>query len=165
MSIACKAGWGLAAVLAAVTGVGGYMVFVGGNTVPYADGRTVVLLSADERNRVLGEMRGLLVGAKGIIQASVQGDMATVAAEARAIGMAAAEGESAALMAKLPGAFLTMGMSAHRAMDDLADLAESGAEPMQVLEALGEAMEVCTGCHAGYRLGVEGVDDKPGAAG
>lgn len=165
MGLACKAGWGLSAILAGVIVVGGYKIFVGGNTMPYADGRTVVLLSADERNRVLGEMRALLEGAKGIVQASVAGDMATVAAEARAVGMAAAKGESPALMAKLPGEFLTMGMSAHKAMDDLADLAEQGAEPMAVLGALGQAMEVCTGCHAGYRLGVEGVDDKPGAGG
>ena len=165
MGLACKAGWGVSAVLAATLAFGGYKVFIGGNTVPYADGRTVVLLSSDERNRVLGEMRTLLEGAKGIVQAAVKGDMAAVAVEARAIGMAAAEGESAALMAKLPGEFLTLGMSAHKAMDDLADLALATDDPMQVLGALGEAMEVCTSCHAGYRLGVEGVDDKPGAGG
>ena len=165
MGLACKAGWGVSAVLAAVLVVGGSKVFVGGNTVPYSDGRTVVLLSSDERNRVLGEMRMLLEGAKGIVQASVKGDMAAVAQEARAIGMAAAKGESPALMAKLPGEFLTMGMSAHKAMDDLADLAGTTDDPMKVLEALGEAMEVCTGCHAGYRLGVEGIDDRPGADG
>ena len=165
MGLACKAGWGLSAILAGVIAVGGYRIFVGGNTVPYADGRTVVLLNSDERNRVLGEMRALLEGAKGIVQASAAGDMATVAAEARAVGMAAAEAESPAMMAKLPGDFLTLGMSAHQAMDDLADMAEGGAEPMEVLKALGEAMDVCTGCHAGYRLGVEGVDDKPGAEG
>lgn len=165
MGLACKAGWGLSAVLAMVLGVGGYKVFVGGTTVPYADGRTVVLLSTDERNRVLGEMRGLLEGAKGIIQASVAGDMATVATEARAIGMAAADGESPALMAKLPGEFLTMGMGAHKAMDDLADLAEQTDDPLVILGTLGQAMEVCTGCHAGYRLGVEGIDDQGGSDG
>ncbi len=165
MGLGCKAGWTLSGVLAVVIAVGGYKVFFGGNTVPYADGRTVVLLTSDERNRVLGEMRALLEGAKGIIQAAVAGDMDAVASEARAVGMAAAKGESPALMAKLPGDFLTMGMSAHKAMDDLAALAESGGDPMQVLGALGEAMDVCTGCHAAYRLGVEGVDDQPGAGG
>lgn len=165
MGLGCKAGWAVSAVLAGTLAIGGYKVFMGGNTVPYADGRTVVLLSSDERNRVLGEMRGLLEGAKGIVQAAVRSDMAAVAQEARAVGMVAAQGESAALMAKLPGAFLTLGMSAHKSMDDLADLALTTDDPMQVLGALGKAMEVCTGCHAGYRLGVEGVDDRPGADG
>lgn len=160
MGLACKAGWALSAVLALALGGGAYKVIIGGNTMPYEDGRTVVLLSADERNRVLGEMRHLLEGAKGIVQASVKGDMARVAQEARAVGMAAADAESPALMAKLPGHFLNLGMSAHKAMDDLADLAETTDDPLVVLEALGEAMEVCTGCHAGYRLGVEGEEPE-----
>lgn len=160
MSVGCKAGWALSAVLAATLGAGAYVVVIQGNTAPYEDGRTVVLLSKDERNRVLGEMRGLLDGAKGIVQAAVAGDMATVEQEARAIGMAAAEGESPALIAKLPADFMSMGMSAHKAMDDLADLATMTDDPLEVLGALGEAMDVCTGCHAGYRLGVEGKDGE-----
>lgn len=160
MKTGCIAGWGLSAVLAAALGTGAYVVVMGGNTVPYADGRTVVLLSGDERNRVLGEMRGLLEGVKGIVQAAVVGDMPAVAQEARAVGMAAAKGASAALMAKLPGEFLTLGMSAHKAMDDLADLAGTTDDPLVVLGALGAAMEVCTSCHGGYRLGVEG--EAPG---
>ncbi|SFL43805.1 hypothetical protein [Shimia aestuarii] len=158
MSLACKAGWGVSAVLAGVIVIGGYKLIVQGHTVPSEDGRTVVLLSEDERNRVLAEMRGLLEAAKGITQAAVVGDMETVAAEARAVGMAAADGESPALMAKLPLDFLQLGMSAHKAMDDLADLALTTDDPLVVLGAMGEAMEACTGCHAGYRLGVEGID-------
>ncbi len=158
MGLACKAGWALSAVLAAALGVGGYVFVVQGNTKPYEDGRTAILLSKDERNRVLGEMRGLLEASQGIVQAAVAGDMDTVAEEARAVGMAAAEGESAAMMAKLPLAFLRQGMAAHKAMDDLADLAGTTQDPLVILGALGQAMEICTGCHAGYRLGVEGPD-------
>ena len=133
-------------------------MIIKGNTEPYEDGRTAILLSKDERNRVLGEMRGLLEASKGIVQAAVAGDMETVAAEARAVGMVAAEGESPALMAKLPAEFMALGFSAHRAMDDLADLAGTTDDPLVVLGALGEAMEVCTGCHAGYRLDVAQPD-------
>ena len=158
MGIACKAGWALSAVLAAALGAGGYMFIIQGNTAPYEDGRTAILLTKDERNRVLAEMRGLLEGSKNIVQAAVKGDMTTVASEARAIGMAAAEGESAAMMAKLPLDFLRQGMSAHKAMDDLADMAGTTDDPLVILGTLGEAMEICTGCHAGYRLGVEGPD-------
>ncbi|MDQ2091603.1 hypothetical protein [Marimonas arenosa] len=159
MSIACKAGWAVSAVLAAALGAGAYLFVIQGNTEPYEDGRTAILLSKDERNRVLGEMRALLEASKAITQAAVKGDMETVATEARAVGMVAAEGESPVLIAKLPLEFMTMGYSAHRAMDDLADLAGRSDDPLEILGALGEAMEICTGCHAGYRLGVEGQDE------
>lgn len=158
MSMVCKAGWALSAVLAAALGAGGYLLVIQGNTAPYEDGRTAILLTKDERNRVLGEMRGLLEAAQNITQAAVAGDMTTVATEARAVGMVAAEGESPALIAKLPVEFMTMGYAAHGAMDDLADLAGTTDDPLVILGALGEAMEICTGCHAGYRLGVEGLE-------
>lgn len=160
MTFACKAGWAVAGILAVALGAGAYKVVVKGQTVPYADGRTAILLTKDERNRVLGEMRGLLEGVKAITQAAVAGDMATVAAQASAIGMVAAEGESPALIAKLPLEFMTLGMGTHKAMDDLATLAGTTDDPLVVLGALGEAMDKCTGCHAGYRLGVEGMDEE-----
>ncbi|PCJ07418.1 MAG: hypothetical protein COB16_10975 [Rhodobacteraceae bacterium] len=72
----------------------GYTFVVKGNVEPHADGRTVVLLSADERNMVLGEMRGLLEAVQAVVQAAVEGDMEAVSAAAREVGMAAAEGES-----------------------------------------------------------------------
>ncbi|MEP2531876.1 hypothetical protein [Shimia sp.] len=158
MDMAGKAGWAVAGVLAAALGLSGYVFVVGGNTVPYEDGRTVILLTKDERNLVLGEMRGLLEAVQGITQAAVAGDMDEVAAQASAVGMAAADGESPALMAKLPLDFMTLGLGAHRSMDALAELAGTTDDPLVILGAMGDAMDACTGCHAGYRLGVEGID-------
>ena len=111
----------VAIVLAAVIATGVWL-FIKGDTVPASDGRASIRLSEGERDKVLGEMRGLLEAAQAIIEASVANDMATVEAEARKVGMAAAEGESPALMAKLPLEFMTLGLGTHQAMDDLADL-------------------------------------------
>lgn len=158
MTTSAKLGWGLAAILAVALGAMSYTFLVAGKTTPYADGRTTVLLSKDERNKVLGEMRGLLEGAQEIVEASVEGDMVRVSEVARSIGMAAAEGESAQLIGKLPLEFKTLGLDTHRAMDDLAALAQTTDDPLVVLGALGDAMLNCTSCHAGYRLGVEGLD-------
>lgn len=144
----------LALTLAAV----GYTFVVKGNVEPHADGRTVVLLSADERNMVLGEMRGLLEAVQGVVQAAAAGDMDAVSATARAVGMAAAEGESAAMIGKIPLDFMTLGMGTHKAFDALADTAENTDDPLVVLGQLGEMMDRCTGCHAGYRFGIEGED-------
>ena len=151
MTFMGKLGWFVSLVLAAVIATGVWL-FIKGDTVPASDGRASIRLSEGERDKVLGEMRGLLEAAQAIIEASVANDMATVEAEARKVGMAAAEGESPALMAKLPLEFMTLGLGTHQAMDDLADLAATNPGKDAVLGALAETMLNCTACHASYRL-------------
>ena len=152
MGKSCKFCWGLSAVLIAGLAYGAYKFIVVGSVETGVDGRSVVLLSPDERLKVLGEMRGLLEAVQTITSALVDGDMKTVETTARSVGMAAAEGESPAMMAKLPLEFKRLGMSTHKAFDDLADLAAGGAVPMAVLGNLSTLMLNCTSCHQGYQL-------------
>ena len=155
--LVCK---GVSLVLAlALVGVG-YIFVVRGNVEPHPDGRSVVLLSADERNMVLGEMRGLLEAVQVVVQAASDGDMAEVSSAARAVGMVAAEGESASMLGKIPLDFMKMGMGTHKAFDALADTADSTDDPLVVLRELGGLMDRCTSCHAGYRFGIEGGDPE-----
>jgi len=148
--------------LVLAVGVAGlaYLILAPGNVEPHADGRSVVLLSSDERNMVLGEMRGLLETVQLVVQASARGDMDAISTAATAAGMAAARGESAALIGKLPVEFMTLGMGTHKAFDALAVTAQGTDDPMVVLSELGVIMDNCTGCHAGYRLGIEGEDKQ-----
>ncbi len=162
MKLGCKLGWLLSLVLAIGLVAMAYTFLVAGTTEPHADGRTVVLLSADERNKVLGEMRGLLETVQGITLAAIDGDMEEVQGLATAVGMAAASGESPALIRKLPLEFKTLGLGTHQAFDDLATLATVTNDPLEILGEMGKVMGNCTSCHAGYRLGIEGADrEKP----
>jgi cytochrome c556 len=147
-----KLGWLVSLVLAVLLAAGAWLVIVPGAAVPASDGRTAIQLSEGERDKVLGEMRGLLETAQVIIEASLADDMATVETAARAAGMVAAEGESPALIAKLPLEFSKLGFATHRAMDDLADLAATNPGKDAVLGALADTMLNCTACHASYRL-------------
>lgn len=156
----CRFCWFVSMLLAlALMGLG-YTFVVKGNVEPHADGRTAVLLLPEERNLVLAEMRGLLEAVQAVIQAATAGDMEAASAAASAAGMAAAEGEAAALIGKLPLEFMTLGMSAHQAFDALAETAQNTDDPLVVLSELGNMMDACTGCHAGYRLGIEGADQE-----
>jgi hypothetical protein len=156
MNKSCKLCWAVSLLLVVALGVGGYKFMVVGNVKAYADGRSSVLLLPNERNKVLGEMRGLLEGVQAITAAAVAGDMETVAQTASSLGMAAAEAESPAMIGKLPLEFKKLGFATHQAFDDLADFASSGAEPMEVLGVLSDVMLNCTACHAGYRIGLIG---------
>lgn len=126
--------------------------FVRGNTTAGTDGRTAVVLAPAERNLVLGEMRGLLQASQQVVQGIRQGDMKLVANSARAAGMASAADVNPALMAKLPVAFKSLGMSVHHDMDDLAQAAESGKSQGELLGMLANTMSKCVGCHSAWQL-------------
>jgi len=160
MKSGCKICWAISLTLAIGLAGMAYTFLVRGTVEPHADGRTVVLLLPDERNKVLGEMRGLLETVQAITRASVAGDMGTVVEVATAAGMIATKGETASMIRKLPLEFKTLGMGTHQAFDDLAALAGVSEDPMEVLAELGNIMDNCTSCHAGYRLGIEGADKE-----
>ena len=160
MNFMGKLGWIVALVLAIGLGGMSYVFLVKGQTVPYADGRTSILLSPDERNGVLGEMRGLLSGVQEIIEKTIEGDRAAAQAKASAMGMAAANAESAQLIAKLPLDFKSLGFGLHGTFDDLAGTIAGTEDPLVVLEAVGTLMVQCVACHDAYRLGIEGENDQ-----
>lgn len=130
-------------------------VFIRGNTAAGPDGRTTVLLRAEERDFVLEEMRTLLVAVRDITEAINHDDKASVAAAAHRVGVAEAHDVAPVLMAKLPLDFKQKAMPLHRGFDELAAAAERG-EPASALSGmLLEQMDRCIGCHAAFRLDVE----------
>jgi hypothetical protein len=131
------------------TATAAVVFFVRGQTQVAPDGRTAVLLSPDERNLVLAEMRGILGSVQGVVDG---GDMKRVAQAARAGGMAAAADVNPTLMAKLPLEFKQLGLGLHRRFDDIARAADSGASREQILAALSTQLSACVGCHEAYRL-------------
>lgn len=126
--------------------------FVRGNTAPGTDNRTAVVLAAGERDLILTEMRGLLTGVHGILDAINHNDTKQVAQSARAIGMTAAADVNPALMSKLPLPFKQLGMSVHYDMDDLAQAADSGKPVAELQTMLTNTMSKCIACHSAWQL-------------
>lgn len=155
MSTVGKLGWIVSIILAIGLGAMSYVFLVKGQTVPYADGRTSILLTPDERNQVLGEMRGVLAGVQEIIEDTTSGDLKAAEDKARSMGMAAAA-QDTAIIAKLPLEFKSLGLGLHSSFDDLADSIAGTDDPMSVLEDVGNLMLQCVACHDAYRLGIEG---------
>ena len=94
--------------------------FVAGFTTTSTDGRMKVYLSAEERDFVLGEMRGMLEGVKDITIALANGDNGNVTTVATANGMASVGGVNPVLMAKLPVNFMSLGKNTHEKFDLIA---------------------------------------------
>lgn len=149
----CKLCWGVSAVLAVIVAFIGFQ-FVTGTTTQSEDGRTAIIMTSPERDLILSEMRTFLEGVQTIVEAIAADDMETVATTATSIGMAATGGEPAALIAKLPLDFKSLGMGTHQAFDELSMEASDMGDGTIVLAKLGELMLRCTSCHAGYRFEV-----------
>lgn len=143
----------IALVVWAVTIPAAVYFFVVGYTTTSTDGRQAVLLTDAERDQVLAEMRGMLQATADITGALSRNDNAEVAAIAKPVGTAAMQGESPALLAKLPLDFKQAGLAAHSGFDGLADAATQGATTQRLTAMLSEQLLVCTGCHASYRFG------------
>jgi hypothetical protein len=126
--------------------------FVRGNTAPGTDNRTAIVLNPAERDLVLMEMRGLLVGVHGIVDGLNSNSPDQVARAARAVGMASAADVNPALMAKLPLSFKQLGMSVHHDMDELASAADSNQPASALQNMLGKTLGKCVACHASWQL-------------
>ncbi|MDD4930427.1 MAG: hypothetical protein PHP85_14290 [Gallionella sp.] len=126
--------------------------FIRGNTTQGSDGRTAVVLQAAERDLILSEMRGLLSATQGILEGANQGDMQQIIRSSSAAGMQGAADVNPVLMAKLPMAFKSMGMSVHHDMDEIAKAAKSGTPAAEILKMTSNTMSKCIACHAAWQL-------------
>lgn len=125
-------------------------MFITGDTVATDDGREAIILDAGERDFILAEMRGMLMGVQEILSAANAGDMVEVAAVAKLRGMQEAQTVPVATMLKLPMPFKQLGNGTHKLFDNLGQNSEMGKE--QVLEDLEGLMGNCISCHEMYKL-------------
>lgn len=121
-----------------------------GNAV-LVDKRMEISLLPEERQLVLGEMRSLLVGLKGIIQGLSTEDFTLVKQSALGNGMGMAQDINPALIAKLPMSFKTMGMGVHKSFDELAAKIP-GATSKEILKEVDVIMNSCVACHSIFKI-------------
>ncbi|HMA88642.1 MAG TPA: hypothetical protein VKP89_07865 [Burkholderiales bacterium] len=147
----CKLCWTLAVVLAVVVAAFAYK-FTVGEVRPSEDGRVAVVLTKDERNALLMEMRTWLESSQRILAAAERNDFGEVIKAARASGMAAEAETPASLFRKIPIEMKTLGFATRRKFDDIADEAEKSKDSNRVVTQLSVAMGNCIACHATYRF-------------
>lgn len=147
----CKLSWALVAVLLVIVALFGYK-FTVGNVQPSDDGRIAVLLSKDERNALLLEMRVWLESSQSILAAASRKDFAEVIRSAKASGMGAEAETPGSLFRKLPVEMKALGFDTRKKFDDIAADAEKFKDSNQIVTKLSVAMGNCIACHATYRF-------------
>lgn len=147
----CKLSWILVAVLTIIVTVLGYK-FTVGNVKPSDDGRQAVMLSKDERNALLLEMRLWLQSSQGILAAASEKDFDTVIKFAKASGMQAEADTPGSLFRKIPVEMKALGFDTRGKFDDIAAEAAKSKDSSQVIAKLSIAMNNCIACHEMYRF-------------
>ncbi len=147
----CKLSWSLVAVLLIIVALFGYK-FTVGNVQPSDDGRQAIMLSKDERNAVLLEMRGWLQSSQSIMAAVSEKDFETVIKSAKASGMEAETGVPGSLFRKLPVEMKALGFDTRKKFDDIAADAENFKDSNHIVSKLSMAMNNCVACHTMYRF-------------
>lgn len=126
--------------------------FVSGKVEPSEDGRTSVILTKDERNLVLEEMRAFLVSVQGVSQAITENDMEAVADIAHKAGMAAEAETPGSLLQKLPLGMKKLGFGTRDKFDEIAETAKTSKDTAVARKQLDALMHNCIACHSIYRL-------------
>lgn len=147
----CKLSWGLVGVLLIIVALFAYK-FTVGEVQPSDDGRQAVMLSKDERNALLLEMRTWLQSSQGILEAASQKNFEAVVTSAKASGMGAEAETPGSLFRKLPVEMKKLGFDTRKKFDDIAADAEANKDSDRIVSQLSAAMNNCIACHAMYRF-------------
>ena len=142
------------AIIILLLGLSGFLInkFISGEVKPYEDGRTDVVLTKDERNLILDEMREFLKSVQAISQSITEKDMDKVAKLGHKAGMAAEEGTPGSLLQKIPLAMKEMGFGVRAQFDEISASAKENKDPIVVRKQLDNLMNTCIACHSIYRL-------------
>ncbi len=140
-------------VLIGVVGFGVFK-FITGTVEVAEDGRTSIVVTADEKAFLMADMRLFLEAVEGIIAATGDGDLDAVIEIATERGVAATGNETPALMAKIPLDMKQLGMGTHDYFDTIAGIARDTGDATEVTKGMGVLLARCTSCHASYRFDV-----------
>jgi hypothetical protein len=126
--------------------------FVQGSVAVSDDERVAVVLSKDERNLILSEMRNFLISTQQISEAITNEDMELVASLAKSAGMAAEENTPGSLLAKIPLSMKTLGFDTRKRFDHIAEDAEQLKIPIHSRRQLDQLMKNCIACHSSFKI-------------
>ena len=147
-----RLGWILFFIMTIVASALAYKFILKGETEIAPDGRTTILFNDSERTFFLNEMRSFLIAVQQISDGIEKDDMTQIAAAAKKVGTGDMSLVPAGIMGKLPLATKKMGMSTHKAFDQIAMDAESLGDKDQTLSQLNQILSTCTSCHALYKV-------------
>jgi hypothetical protein len=116
------------------------------------DARETVVLSTEERDRMLAGMRTYLESIQGIIASLAANQTKQVARHAAMSGKKLLGSVDPARALAVHHGYTTMSLDTHQKFDDLASKAARGTTKLELLSDLSAILANCITCHAAYRV-------------
>lgn len=117
-----------------------------------ADKRAVITLSAQQRDALLGEMRGLLTGMQSIMDAATNMDVGKIRTVAKASGAGAMAAQDSSYDQALPSDFRKLEAETRAQFDALSEAVRGFTARDTTLSYLSRISQGCVGCHGKYKL-------------
>lgn len=129
-----------------------YFFLFKGNTVKSEDGRTAVIMSPENRNFVMNNMRHFVEGVQQINKGISENNASIVIAAGKKYGGSEIEDAPQGLVKSLPIDFKKLAMGTHSTFDAIKDSAEVNFNPRQTQKQLGVLLNKCIKCHTNFRI-------------
>ena len=116
------------------------------------DKRAVITLSAEQRDALLSEMRGLLSGMQSIMDAASSMDVGKIRTVAKALGAAAIAAQDSSYEKALPTDFRKLEAETRAQFDALSEAVRGFTARDTTLSYLSRISQGCVSCHGKYKL-------------
>lgn len=143
--------WSIIILFSIIIFGAGYQ-FITGSVVIAKDGRTAIILTKDERNFVLTEMRGLLGHMQQLVSAAADRDIDKTIRIAKTLKEDSKGETQVSIIAKTPIAFKKISTNIHTQFGELYNDAVIKRDPDHSLKQVSIIMQNCIACHGAYQL-------------
>lgn len=143
--------WSVIVVLFLIVSLMGYK-FVSGSVAPSDDSRLSVLLTKDERDLILTEMREFLISVQGVSQAITENNHEQIAKVATNAGMQAEANTPGSIFRKIPLEMKKLGFDTRSKFDEIAKSAQEKRDFHEIRQQLDTLLNNCIACHTMFRL-------------
>jgi hypothetical protein len=117
-----------------------------------AETRERVALAQMERDKILAEMREMMVSLNGILEGIASDDIDKIERSARTSGKLMAERRDPQILSGLPENYRQLVSRTHQSFDKLAEMMKPGKAADEALSGLVEITRSCVACHRSYRF-------------
>ncbi len=129
-----------------------YFFMFKGDVVEVKNQRQAIMMTEENREIVLKEMRDFLESVKVINEGILENNPAKIIESARSSGNCVKDEVPKGLIKSLPIAFKKMGFGTHDLFDELADSVRINFNPKQTQRQLNRILNNCVACHQIYQI-------------
>lgn len=129
-----------------------YIFVFKGETVKSNDKRVALMMSNDNKDFVLVEMRDFLESVQKINEGILNNDANKVIEAGNKSGGSVIDHAPKDLLKSLPLGFKQLGFSTHDLFDEIAKTAKENFEPIETQKKLNDLLNKCVACHHSYKI-------------